>query len=210
MLWLLRIPLFRAAALAATLACLVSCGSAQKSNPAFFTSGSQQADQRAEQRMAKSGQLKGSQKDASGNSAPANQTLYARLGGDQGITAIVDDFVPRAIADPRVNWTRSGITHGGFLGIHTKSSAWDPTPGNQTALKRHMVQFIAVASGGPTKYEGRDMKTAHAGMKITNAEFDAAVGDLKASLDKLGVATGDQKELLAIIESTRPQIVTVR
>ncbi|HVS71542.1 MAG TPA: group 1 truncated hemoglobin [Phycisphaerae bacterium] len=210
MLPLLRIPLFRAAALAVTLGLFVSCGSTRKTDNSFFTSGSQQADQRAEQRMAKSNQLQGSNKKPDGSSAPATPTLYARLGGNDGITAIVNDFVPRAIADPRVNWVRSGITYGGFLGIHRKSAAWDPSPANQAQLKHHMVQFIAVATGGPSKYDGRDMKDAHAGMKITNTEFDAAIGDLKASLDKLGIATGDQKELLAIIESTRPQIVTVR
>jgi len=47
-------------------------------------------------------------------------------------------------------------------------------------------------------------------MRIANAEFDAVVGDLKASLDKLQIPNKEQKELLAIIESTRPQIVTQR
>ena len=47
-------------------------------------------------------------------------------------------------------------------------------------------------------------------MRITNPEFDAAVGDLKATLDKLQIPNTEQKELLAIVESTRPQIVTVR
>jgi hemoglobin len=206
-----NLPIIRALVVAAVAGLLPACGNDKaKSDPSFFTSGSQQADQRAEQRMAKSNQLRGSEKKENGTSEPAKRTLYERLGGDAGLTAIIDDFVPRAIADPRVNWTRAGVTHGGFLGIHAKSSAWQPTPGNQFALKRHMVQFLSVATGGPTKYDGRDMKTAHAGMKITNTQFDAAVGDLKASLDKLQVATGEQKELLAIIESTRPQIVEVR
>jgi len=50
----------------------------------------------------------------------------------------------------------------------------------------------------------------HGGMHVSNANFDAAIGDLKASLDKLGVPTEEQKELLAIIESTRPQVATER
>ena len=45
---------------------------------------------------------------------------------------------------------------------------------------------------------------------LTNAEFDASVGDMKASLDKLQVAAKEQKELLSILESTRPQIVQDR
>jgi hemoglobin len=54
------------------------------------------------------------------------------------------------------------------------------------------------------------MKTVHDGMHVANPEFDAAVGDLKASLDKLQVPDTEQKELLAIVESTRAQIVTER
>jgi len=54
------------------------------------------------------------------------------------------------------------------------------------------------------------MKLAHSGMHISNPEFDAVVGDLKSSLDKLQVPNKEQKELLAVIESTRPQIVTER
>ena len=71
-------------------------------------------------------------------------------------------------------------------------------------------QFLSLATGGPAQYDGKDMKSTHAGMGIGNPEFDAVIGDLKASLDKLQIATQEQKELLAIIESTRPQIVTQR
>ena len=77
-------------------------------------------------------------------------------------------------------------------------------------LKKHLVQFIVLATGGPPHYDGKEMKAAHAGMKIGNPEFDAALGDLKASLDTLKIPNKEQKELLSIIESTRPQIVTLR
>ena len=77
-------------------------------------------------------------------------------------------------------------------------------------LKKHLVQFIVLATGGPPHYDGKEMKSAHAGMKIGNPEFDAALGDLKASLDTLQIPNKEQKELLSIIESTRPQIVTQR
>jgi hemoglobin len=87
---------------------------------------------------------------------------------------------------------------------------WQATPENVTSLKQHLVQFIALATGGPAKYEGKGIASAHAAMRISNPEFDAAVGDLKASLDKHQIPTKEQKELLAIIESTRPQIVTER
>jgi hemoglobin len=118
--------------------------------------------------------------------------------------------VPRALADPRVNWERKGVTRGGFSIHRNESVEWKATEENQKNLKLHLVQFFALATGGPTKYEGKEMKPSHSGMHITNDEFDAAVGDLKATLDKLRIPNQDQKELLAIIETTRPQVVEER
>ena len=201
------------------------CGSKEEKDRDFFTSGSRDADQRAEQRVAQVEQLRGESGDdeekgkgdekpaglgGAGGDATVKKTLYERLGGEEGIALIVEDFVNRALADPRVNWTRKGVKTGGFVGIGDRTVEWSPTPENGTKLKKHMAQFIAVATGGPATYEGRDMKGVHAGMKITNAEFDATIGDLKATLDKLGVPTEEQKELLAIIETTRPQIAEKR
>ena len=88
--------------------------------------------------------------------------------------------------------------------------AWQAPSANVEQLKKHFVQFLALATGGPAHYEGKEITSTHAGMRVTNPEFDAAVGDLKASLDRLKIPNTEQKELLAIVESTRPQIVTVR
>lgn len=203
----------------------------EKQNANFFTSGSREADQRASQRMANQEQLTGSgegagEKGAKGapasaggessgggtNKVPGKTALFVRLGGEEGVTAIVNDFVPRVLQDPRVNWDRNGVKEHGFLSFDQGKSkpVWQATPQNVEILKKHLVQFIALATGGPAHYEGRSMETAHAGMHITNPEFDAAVGDLKASLDRLQIANTEQKELLSIIESTRPEIVTER
>jgi hemoglobin len=121
----------------------------------------------------------------------------------------VDDFTVRALEDPRVNWERKGVKRGGLLS-RDDSPDWTANPQNVATLKKHLVQFLSLATGGPPKYDGRDMKNVHAGMRISNPEFDAVVGDLKATLDKLQIPDKEQKELLAVIESTRPQIVTQR
>ena len=105
---------------------------------------------------------------------------------------------------------RKGVKQGGFSLRSSKPVTWQDTPENVGLVQNHMVQFLSLATGGPAKYEGKEMKTGHADMHISNPEFDAAVGDLKASLDKLQVPNKEQKELLSIIESTRPQIVTER
>jgi hemoglobin len=207
-----------------TAICIAGCGPAAKEKSHdFFTSGSHEADQRAEQRMAKSEQLRGSG-EGGGEKASAKVTaggktvvkadelksLYDRLGGEKTIAAIVDDFVTRALADPRVNWERKGVTMGGFSVHRGKSMQWNASPENVAQLKKHVVQFLSLSTGGPSFYDGREMKDSHANLHINNAEFDAAIGDLKASLDKLQVPNKEQKEVLAIVESTRPQIVQER
>jgi hemoglobin len=137
-------------------------------------------------------------------------SLFDRLGGQAEISNIVSDFTARVIDDPRVNWSRAGVKRGGFSLHHDQSVAWRPDPQNVTLLKAHMTQFLVLATGGPPNYQGKQIQAAHADMHISNPEFDAAVGDLKASLDKIQVPNLEQKELLAIVESTRPQIVTQR
>jgi hemoglobin len=219
------------------LCCLVTAilagcgtGAAEKKNQEFFTSGSREADQRASQRMAKAEQLAGSGEGAgepdvkkassksSGQSsspipqaaqAESKQSLYERLGKEDGLSKIVDDFTQRALQDPRVNWERRGVKSGGLF-HHAKPVMWQANPQNVAILKKHLTQFLALATGGPAHYDGKEIKQVHSGMRITNPEFDAAVGDLKASLDKLQIPNKEQKELLAIIESTRPQIVEER
>ena len=127
---------------------------------------------------------------------PAAPSLFERLGGEPAIAAVVANFVSRGAADPAVNFTRQGTPH-----------AWEATPENVEKLKALLTQFICKATGGPQSYEGRDMKSAHAGMHISNAEFDALAADLKASLDALNVPAKEQDELLAIVGTTRADIV---
>jgi hemoglobin len=221
--------------LAVALGALVGCGTGKtaKKQQDFFTSGSREADQRASQRMAKVEQLTGSGEgtgekgvkkaqprpdNSSGSTTnkPAQVegklALFDRLGGQEGLIRMVEDFTPRVLQDPRVNWQRRGTKRGAFSFRRNRREtvAWNATPENIANLKRHLIQFLALATGGPAQYDGKDMKSAHSAMRISNPEFDAAIGDLKASLDKLRIPNKEQKELLAIIESTRPQIVTQR
>lgn len=121
----------------------------------------------------------------------AEKSLYDRLGGENAITAVIEDFVGRAAANPKVNFFRDGK----FKNIDVPK------------LKKHLVQFVSMATGGPSKYEGRDMKTAHTGMKITNAEFNAIAGDLSATLDKFKVPAKEKNELMTIVGGTKGAIV---
>lgn len=195
------------------LAALVAgCGSSDKpkADPDFHTSGSRDADQRAEQRISKDEQLRGKGGSHAEEKKDVKVPLYERLGGSEAITSVVGDFVDRMIADPRINFERKDMGRSGLLGMGSKPPEWKASPQAIKVLKVHLVEFVTLATGGPAKYTGKDIKASHAGMRITNAEFDAAIGDLKATLDNHQIATAEQKELLAIVESTRPQIVEVR
>jgi hemoglobin len=158
-------------------------------------SGDPEADRRADLRVG-SDDGKGGAKQAS--------TLYQRLGGAPTINAIVDDMTTRTMADPRVNFERKNVRTDW---IGSKYKAWDPTSENVERFKKRMVEFLTLASGGPAEYSGRDMRTAHKGMRISNSEFDAMVGDFKVSMDKLGIAAREKRDLLSIIETTRKEVV---
>jgi len=120
-------------------------------------------------------------------SSPGTMTLYDRLGGKPAITAVVDDFVGRVAADNRIN--------GKF------------TNADLPRLKTMLVDQICQASGGPCTYAGRDMKTAHAGMGISSAEFEALVRDLVATLNKFKVPEQEKNELLAALGPMKNDIV---
>jgi hemoglobin len=119
-------------------------------------------------------------------------TLYDRLGGKPAITAVVDEFVARVAADKRINSFFAGV-------------ASDPT--RLAAFKAKLVDQICEASGGPCKYTGKDMKTAHEGMGITTADFNALVEDLVGALDKFKVASDDKQTLLGVLGPMKKDIV---
>ena len=122
-----------------------------------------------------------------------DKTLYERLGGKKSITAVVDDFVGRVAADSGIN---------SFF----KDTAADPR--RLAKFKKNLVDQICQASGGPCKYMGKDMKTAHAGMGITSPDFNALVEDLVAALDKFKVGDKEKNELLGALAPMKSDIVT--
>ncbi len=124
---------------------------------------------------------------------PKAVTLWDRLGGEKGVRKVVDDFVAAVAADPKVDITRGGKYKLDALKVED--------------LKKKLVEMISEATGGPLKYTGKDMKTIHKGMGITDAEFDAAGGHLKAALEKNGVKPADTDAVMKVVGSTRKDIV---
>jgi hemoglobin len=120
------------------------------------------------------------------------KSLYARLGGKKAITAVVDEFVGRVAGDSRIN---------GFF----KQTASDPK--RLAKFKMNLVDQICQASGGPCKYKGKDMKSAHAGMGVSAADFNALVEDLAGALDKFKVGSQEKNELLGALGPMQKDIV---
>jgi hemoglobin len=117
------------------------------------------------------------------------RSLYDRLGGNEAVVGVVEDFVGRAAADSRINgkFARTDVPR----------------------LKAMLVEQVSAATGGPGPYTGRAMRETHDGMGVTAGEFDALVGDLVATLDKFNVPTTEQTELLGILGPLRSDIVEV-
>ena len=74
-------------------------------------------------------------------------------------------------------------------------------------IRQHILDQFCAATGGPCVYTGRDMKTSHTGLGITNADWDAAAKHLAASLDKFKVPEKEKGELLAFVTSLKKDIV---
>ena len=126
-----------------------------------------------------------------GNGA-AEKSLYDRLGKKKAITAVVDEFVARVAADNRINR---------YFG----PTASDPA--RLKTFKGHLIDQICQASGGPCKYTGKDMKTAHMGMGVSGADFDALVEDLVGALDKFKVGAHEKDQLLGALGPMKADIV---
>jgi len=119
-------------------------------------------------------------------------TLYQRLGGKKSIAAVVDEFVGRVAADSRIN-------------SYFAKTAADPK--RLAKFKKNLVDQICQASGGPCKYMGKDMKSAHMGMGITSADFTALVEDLVGALDKFRVGEKEKNDLLGALGPMKSDIV---
>jgi hemoglobin len=128
---------------------------------------------------------------ASMQSEPAKgPSLYKRLGGREGIAGVVDDFAANMAADPRVN-----------------ARFKDTKPADLQRFKSNLADQICDATGGPCSYLGKDMKKAHEGMKITEAEWNAGVENLVKALDKHKVDAQSKQELLALLGPMKKDIV---
>lgn len=129
-------------------------------------------------------------------SAQPQKALYERLGGVYNIASVVDAFIDRLLVDDVLNANPAIAA----------ARARVPKAG----LKFQVTSMVCEVTGGPCKYTGRDMKTAHARLNINEKQWDAMVADFRATLDQFKVPKQEQDELVAIVASTKGDIVTAK
>jgi hemoglobin len=120
--------------------------------------------------------------------ADAGVSIYAAIGGEPALVAVVDDFYVRVLADPQLA--------GFFAGA------------NMPKLKGRQVEFFAAALGGPDVYRGASMREAHLGRGISQADFEKVAYHLTAALAAAGVAAADIARITAAITPLAGDIVS--
>ena len=136
----------------------------------------------------------GADLEGSATQAEATPSLYERLGGVYAIAVVVDDFIDRIMGDPRLN-----------ANPRVDEAHHRVTP---QGFKYYVTEQVCWAAGGPQTYSGRTMSDTHRELLITSEEWDAFMDDFHQSLAKFGVPERESGELVAIVESTRDDIVT--
>jgi hemoglobin len=122
--------------------------------------------------------------------AAQEKSLYQRVGGYDALAAVVDDFIVRLVTDKQFEKFFAGASND-----------------SKTRIRQHILDQFCAATGGPCIYTGREMKTSHAGLGITNGDWDAAAKHLTASLDKFKVPEKEKGEILAFVTSLKKDIV---
>lgn len=122
--------------------------------------------------------------------AGQEKSLYERLGGYNALAAVVDDFIARLATDKQLSRFLTGLSND-----------------SKKRLRQHVLNQFCAATGGPCLYTGRDMKTSHEGLGITESEWDIAARHLAASLDKFKVPKREKDEVIGFVTSLKKDIV---
>ncbi|MDX6719953.1 MAG: hemoglobin [Solirubrobacteraceae bacterium] len=117
-----------------------------------------------------------------------HDAMYRSVGGDAGLTVLVDNFYTRLWNDPSLNRYFEGI--------------------DRDSLKRHQRMFLTFAlGGGPDTYDGKPLSAAHTGLNITNEAFDTVAYHLRLTLEELDIDRPLISIIMGFVEGARPQVV---
>ena len=122
--------------------------------------------------------------------AQEKKSLYQRLGGYDALAAVTDDFIGRLAADKQLSRFLVGLSDD-----------------SKKKLRQHFLNLLCQTTGGPCIYTGRDMKTTHKGLGITESDWEASMKDLNATLDKFKVPQAERDEVVATVTSLKKDVV---
>ncbi len=122
---------------------------------------------------------------------PTGSSLYQRVEYAGGLRRLVNKLYPRVLSDPLLMFY--------FKHLDDQHLQW---------LRWHMLTLLAVVSGGPSKYQGRDLHEAHADLHITGEAFDRLLWHVQATLQELEVRRDDQEAILDAMQARRAEVVT--
>lgn len=114
-------------------------------------------------------------------------SLYERIGGEAAVDAAVDLFYRKVLSDDRI------------------SHYFDSVDMDRQRAKQKA--FLTFAFGGPHAYSGKDMRAAHAKMKLTEGDFNAVMENLAATLTELNVPGELIGEAAAIAMSVKKDVL---
>jgi len=118
----------------------------------------------------------------------AEKSLYDRVGGREGINAVVADTVARHLVNEKISHLMEGV--------------------DADHLIKQVTDFLVVGTGGEGEYTGRSMADAHAHMGLSNVEFLAAGNDLGESMKAAGWGENEIQEVLCAFVGLRGEVVT--
>ena len=118
------------------------------------------------------------------------KSLYERLGGYDAVAAVCDEFIKRLGGDKQLARFLVGLSDD-----------------SKKKLRQHLVNQFCAATGGPCIYTGRDMKTVHTGLGISESEWEVGAKHLADTLDKFKVPKKEKDEVLAFVTGLKKDIV---
>jgi hemoglobin len=121
------------------------------------------------------------------SAVPDEDNLYLALGGEQAIAVIVENFILEIARDERI------IDHFEVSNVQR--------------FRVMMNEHLCMVADGPCEYTGDSMIDTHAGMGVTEGDFNAIVENMMAAMNKAGIPLGPQNRLLARLATFRGEII---
>ncbi len=127
------------------------------------------------------------QLNQSASSQPVS--LYQKMGGEAALNQLVDQFMLGIARDPDIlpYFAKTNVTH----------------------FRESFITHLCALSDGPCVYEGDSMYDIHAGMNITEADFNRVVEILITAMENVGIAYRLQNQLLARMAPLRDSIIHI-